>query len=327
MLCILNEMVHTDTIPMENQIMIPEINPYTITTDEFLKIFTVGEDRSGINSALMVDFLSEDEINTLSAWWANQREYFKLDLETKEKHSYSPKHHVGFERYRMHRFFTERFYYYTSRMEHVGWPEQLDRELAMKCVAIKDRLTMRILAILDDIVGGTALVDAHKHESLNVSGILYYPAYEGPVYRKNLRHDIHADYNLITLFFQQPNEIGKTCFQVRDLQSKWHDVQYKPYAATLCLSNLLEYWSNTYFKCSPHQVINEAIEHTRFINTHYVMPSLGTTCNPLLNYKLGEDVNLENRYAETTYTIPASKPRIFVDSFTPVRDINRGWQG
>lgn len=309
--------------------MIPEINPYTITTDDFKKIFTVGEDRTGINSAMLVDCLSDEDKSNLDAWWANQREYHKLDLETKEQNAYSSLHHIGYERYNMRRFFTERFYYYSSRTEHVGWPEVLDRDLAMKCVAIKDRISLRIMEIMDEIVGGTQLVDCQRNTPLNTSGILYYPDYDGPVYRRALRHDIHADYNIITLFFQEPNEAKSSCFAIRDQAGIWHDVQRKEYGICLCLSNLIEYWSNTYFKCTPHMVTNEEIQYKRYINTHYVMPSLGTVLEPLLDYKIGEDIVMKHReiYDGDPYIIPASEPRIVVDSFSPVRAINHGWQG
>jgi isopenicillin N synthase-like dioxygenase len=309
--------------------MIPSINPYTVTLDDFQKIFTVGEDRTGINSAMLVDCLSDDDKANLDAWWANQQEYFKLDLETKEKHAYSLLHHVGYERYNLDRFFTERFYYYTSRMEHVGWPKELNRDLAMKCVAIKDRISLRILEILDEIVGGTQLVDSQRNQPLNTSGILYYPAYDGPVYRRSIRHDIHADYNLITLFFQEPGETESTCFQIRDQAGKWHDTPRTPYGICLCFSNLLEYWSNTYFKCTPHHVTNEAIEYKRYINTHYIMPSIGTVLEPLLDYKVGEDIVMENRqiYGGDPFTIPATEPRMVIDSFSPARAINKGWRG
>lgn len=309
--------------------MIPEIDPYTITTDAFKKIFTVGEDRTGINSAMLVGCLSDEDKATLDAWWANQREYHNLDLETKQKHAYNMLHHIGYERYNKHRFFTERFYYYSSRMESVGWPEQLDKDLALKCVKIKDRISLRILEIMDEIVGGTQLVDSQRNQPLNTSGILYYPAYDGPVYRRSLRHDIHADYNLITLFFQEPGEVEDTCFQIRDQAGNWHTTPRVPYGICLCFSNLIEYWSNTYFKCTPHMVTNNALEYKRYINTHYVMPSLGTVLEPLLDYKIGEDIVLENRewYGGEPHIIPASEPRMVIDSFTPARAINKGWQG
>lgn len=309
--------------------MLPEINPFTITTADFKKIFTVGEDRTGINSAMLVDCLSDDDKANLDAWWANQREYHKLDLETKEKHVYNRITHTGFERYNKYRFFTERFYYYSSRMENVGWPKELDRDLAIKCVEIKDRISLRILEILDEIVGGTQLVDCQQNQPLNTSGILYYPPFKGPLYRSALRHDVHADFNIITLFFQEPGEVESTSFQIRDQAGNWHDAQRKEYGICLCFSNLLEYWSNTYFRSTPHWVTNEGIEYSRQINTHYVMPSLGTVCEPLLDYKLGEDIVFKNRaeYGGEPHIIPASEPRLVVDSFSAVRAINKGWQG
>tara|TARA_R110000851_G_scaffold152553_1_gene294282 strand:+ start:863 stop:1771 length:909 start_codon:yes stop_codon:yes gene_type:complete len=302
--------------------MIPEIDIRTVDINELQKVFTTGTNLTGTNCALLTGFLNDEQKLLLDRWYASMVEFYKQDSSIKAQTPYRIEDHVGYKQMSRDRFFIERFLYYPSRMTDNDWPESLDKNLATKIVSICDDLTFRILALLDQMIGsGTTLVDAHK-PSLNTSGLLYYPAYRGPLYKEDYRHGVHADYNLFTLFWQIPSPYTDiTGLEVKDLVGKWHKVQRKEYGVTLCFANALEYWSNNFFKSTPHRVTNNAIEFPRYTMTHYIAPRAGTVLENLSDYNRGNDLVLSGGGKFAADREP------LVTSWQSMRAINSGWKG
>jgi isopenicillin N synthase-like dioxygenase len=174
----------------------------------------------------------------------------------------------------------ESFNYNNMRMPEHLWPIELEgfKESALQSIDIADRLTLRILGKFDEILDtGTTLVDAHS-EPFNTTRVIHYPAYDGPVENKQMRIGEHSDYGTITLLWQINDVPG---LEVQDLSGNWHPVPYADDGVVVNIGDLLQRWTNDYFKSTKHRVVNSHIHQQRYSMPHFVDPTPGTIVSNL----------------------------------------------
>ena len=119
---------------------------------------------------------------------------------------------------------------------------------------------------------GSTLVDAHL-VPFNTTRVIHYPAYEGKLEQKQMRIGEHSDYGTITLLWQINDVPG---LEVQDLQGRWHAVPYANEGVVVNIGDLLQRWTNDYFKSTKHRVVNTHIHQERFSMPHFVDPTPGT---------------------------------------------------
>lgn len=215
-------------------------------------------------------------------WFEQMKQFFELDMETKKQYPYEGDTNLGYSMVgdenvdpTAPKDVKESFNYSDKRMPEHLWPKEVHgfKEIALQTVEIADRLTLRIMDMFDNILGtGDTLKDAHK-VPFNTTRVIHYPAYTGPLLDKQMRIGEHSDYGTITLLWQINDVPG---LEVQDLQGKWHPVPYEDGGVVCNIGDLLQRWTNDYFKSTKHRVVNTHIDQERWSMPHFVDPKPGT---------------------------------------------------
>ena len=241
-----------------------------------------------VGFAVFTNCLSEADSQTMAYWFQQMKSFFELDLETKNKYKYQSENNLGYSVMGAENVdptapkdMKESFNYNNTRMPDELWPSEVNiRKTALETIDIADDLTLRILSKFDTILEtGTTLVDAHQ-TPYNTTRVIHYPAYTGPLEDKQMRIGEHSDYGTITLLWQIDSVPG---LQVEDLTGKWHDVPYVWNGVVVNIGDLLQRWTNDYFKSTRHRVENSYCHVPRFSMPHFVDPTPGTIVKNLTN--------------------------------------------
>ena len=235
-----------------------------------------------VGFAVFTNALDTPDATKMKMWQQSMQDFFALPMETKQKYPYDNDTNLGYSMVGHENVdptapkdIKESYNYNNTRMPDELWPTELStfKQSALDSISIADKLTLRILSMFDVILNtGTTLVDAHK-EMFNTTRILHYPAYTGPILDKQMRIGEHSDYGTITLLWQINDVPG---LQVQDLQGQWHAVPYAEDGVVCNIGDLLQRWTNDYFKSTKHRVVNTHIDQERFSMPHFVDPQPGT---------------------------------------------------
>jgi isopenicillin N synthase-like dioxygenase len=174
----------------------------------------------------------------------------------------------------------ESFNYNNMRMSDKLWPTGLPdfKATALQSIDIADKLTLRILGMFDQILDtGNKLVDSHMRP-FNTTRVIHYPAVTGALEDKQMRIGEHSDYGTITLLWQINDVPG---LEVQDLDGVWHPVPYAENGVVCNIGDLLQRWTNDYFKSTKHRVVNSHIHQERYSMPHFVDPTPGTIVDNL----------------------------------------------
>jgi len=235
-----------------------------------------------VGFAVFTNALDTPDATKMKMWQQSMQDFFALPMETKQKYPYDNDTNLGYSMVGHENVdptapkdIKESYNYNNTRMPDELWPTELStfKQSALDSISIADKLTLRILSMFDVILNtGTTLVDAHK-EMFNTTRILHYPAYTGPILDKQMRIGEHSDYGTITLLWQINDVPG---LEVQDLEGTWHAVPYADDGVVVNIGDLLQRWTNDYFKSTKHRVVNTHIDQERFSMPHFVDPQPGT---------------------------------------------------
>ena len=242
-----------------------------------------------VGFAVFTNTLSTYDNVVMGIWFEDMKKFFQLPLDKKKKYAYQPETNLGYSIMGAENVdpdapsdMKESFNYNNTRMNESLWPSEIEEfnTMALESIRIADNLTLRILEKFDTILGcGTTLVDAHK-EPYNTTRIIHYPAYTGELERDQMRIGEHSDYGTITLLWQINDVPG---LEVQDLNGKWHPVPYAEDGVVVNIGDLLQRWTNDYFKSTKHRVVNSHIHIPRYSMPHFVDPTPGTMVKCLLD--------------------------------------------
>ena len=242
----------------------------------------IDEAYTTVGFAVFTNALPPEDKVDMDAWQQQMKTFFDLPMETKQKYPYEGDTNLGYSMVgdenvdpTAPKDIKESYNYNNTRMPDELWPTELPtfKQSALDSIHIADKLTLRILSMFDVILNtGTTLVDAHK-QMFNTTRILHYPAYTGPLLDKQMRIGEHSDYGTITLLWQINDVPG---LEVQDLEGTWHAVPYADDGVVVNIGDLLQRWTNDYFKSTKHRVVNTHIDQERFSMPHFVDPQPGT---------------------------------------------------
>ena len=241
----------------------------------------IDEAYSSVGFAVFTNALDEQESMFMNTWFEDMKAFFELPLETKKQYPYEGDTNLGYSMVgdenvdpTAPKDIKESFNYNNMRMPDHLWPDiEGFKVSALRSIRVADALTMRILEKFDTILDtGTTLVDAHR-EPFNTTRVIHYPAYDGPVENKQMRIGEHSDYGTITLLWQINDVPG---LEVQDLQGDWWPVPYADDGVVVNIGDLLQRWTNDYFKSTKHRVVNSHIHQQRYSMPHFVDPTPGT---------------------------------------------------
>jgi len=247
----------------------------------------IDEAYTTVGFAVFTNALLGDEKADMNAWQHQMKSFFDLPMETKQKYPYEGDTNLGYSMVgdenvdpTAPKDMKESFNYNNTRMNEKLWPTELPKfkQSALRSIEIADRLTLRILEKFDTILDtGTTLVDAHR-VPFNTTRVIHYPAFTGELEDRQMRIGEHSDYGTITLLWQINDVPG---LQVQDLDGTWHAVPYANDGVVCNIGDLLQRWTNDYFKSTKHRVVNSHIHQQRYSMPHFVDPTPGTIVDNL----------------------------------------------
>ena len=263
--------------------MIPVIDFKSKTLlEEIRKAYTT------VGFAVFINTLNNKDQTTMNVWFDLMKEFFKQDLEQKNKYKYQAENNLGYSVMGAENVdpsapkdMKESFNYNNSRMPNELWPTISGfKATALQTIDIADRLTLQILEKFDTILEtDSVLVNSHL-KPYNTTRVIHYPAYAGSLEDKQLRIGEHSDYGTITLLWQINDVPG---LEVQDLEEKWHPVPYADNGVVVNIGDLLQRWTNDYFISTKHRVVNSHIHIPRYSMPHFVDPEPGTIVKNLMN--------------------------------------------
>ena len=247
----------------------------------------IDEAYTTVGFAVFTNALPGDEKADMNDWQHQMKSFFDLPMETKQKYPYEGDTNLGYSMVgdenvdpTAPKDMKESFNYNNTRMNEKLWPTELPKfkQSALRSIEIADRLTLRILEKFDTILDtGTTLVDAHR-VPFNTTRVIHYPAFTGELEDRQMRIGEHSDYGTITLLWQINDVPG---LQVQDLEGTWHAVPYANDGVVCNIGDLLQRWTNDYFKSTKHRVVNSHIHQQRYSMPHFVDPTPGTIVDNL----------------------------------------------
>jgi isopenicillin N synthase-like dioxygenase len=256
--------------------MIPVIDFQSKTVLEEIR-----EAYTTVGFAVFQHALSDKDQSTMKSWWNLMQGFFEQDQETKNKYSYQAENNLGYSIVGAENVdptapkdMKESFNYNNSRMPQELWPTSINRfkATALESIAIADKLTLKILEKFDTILdSGNTLVNAHT-QMYNTTRVIHYPAMK-PTEDNMLRIGEHSDYGTITLLWDINGVPG---LEVQDIHGNWHHVPYVWNGVVVNIGDLLQRWTNDYFKSTKHRVNNDYCHVPRFSMPHFVDPTQGT---------------------------------------------------
>ena len=235
-----------------------------------------------VGFAVFTNAISEAHQMTMNQWFDKCKEFFELSAETKKLYAYEPETNLGYSMVgdenvdpTAPKDIKESFNYNNSRMKDSLWPTQIPffKVTALNSIRVADALTIRILRLFDSILGTDGILERTHQRPYNTTRIIHYPAYEGSLENKQMRIGEHSDYGTITLLWQLNDVPG---LEVQDLGGVWHPVPYEKDSVVVNIGDLLQRWTNDYFKSTKHRVVNSHIHLPRFSMPHFVDPEPGT---------------------------------------------------
>ena len=235
-----------------------------------------------VGFAVFTNAISEAHQTTMNQWFDKCKEFFELSAETKKLYAYEPETNLGYSMVgdenvdpTAPKDIKESFNYNNTRMKDSLWPTQIPffKVTALNSIRVADALTIRILRLFDSILGTDGILERTHQRPYNTTRIIHYPAYEGSLENKQMRIGEHSDYGTITLLWQLNDVPG---LEVQDLGGVWHPVPYEKDSVVVNIGDLLQRWTNDYFKSTKHRVVNSHIHLPRFSMPHFVDPEPGT---------------------------------------------------
>ena len=242
-----------------------------------------------------LDYADQAAMNT---WFETTKHFFELPLEKKKKLAYQAENNLGYSIMGAEHVdpdapadIKESFNFNNTRMPDELWPDRpYFKDFALRSIRIADELSLRILSYFDEILGSdNTLVEAHRHP-YNTTRIIHYPAYTGDIEPAQMRIGEHSDYGTITLLWQINDVPG---LQVQDLKGDWHAVPYEKDSVVVNIGDLLQRWTNDVYVSTPHRVVNEHLDTSRYSLAHFVHPC--------------DDVQIDSLAGESKYNTIGAK--------------------
>jgi isopenicillin N synthase-like dioxygenase len=151
------------------------------------------------------------------------------------------------------------------------WPDRGFEDICLEWNLVLDLISKRILWLIEKALDlpELFLIDKHRESSSTTARMLHYPAWNGRIQENQMRGGEHTDYGTITILFTDENP----GLQIKPRGTdEWIDA---PYITNTCIVNvgdLLQRWTNDIYVSTPHRVVNEHLNISRFSFPYFVHP-------------------------------------------------------
>jgi len=131
------------------------------------------------------------------------------------------------------------------------------------------------------------LIQKHLHSKSTTTRILHYPPWNGEIKENQMRGGEHTDYGTITILFTDENPGLQ--IKPRDTD-EWIDAPYIPNTCIINVGDLLQRWTNDIYVSTPHRVVNQHLDKSRYSFPHFIHPNDNVKVDSLIGEQKYETI-------------------------------------
>jgi isopenicillin N synthase-like dioxygenase len=219
---------------------------------------------------------NNDEVN-LSNILNHAKEFFSLPLEEKNKYKYtSTESNTGYQG--MIESLTpgtppdlKEAFNWCKYSDDNKWPNKKFKETCEEFNFLLELITKRILWLIEKVLElpELSLITKHQGSKSTTTRMLHYPSWNGEIQENQMRGGEHTDYGTITILFTDENP----GLQIKPRGTdEWIDAPYIPDTCIVNVGDLLQCWTNDLYVSTPHRVVNEHLNISRYSFPYFVHP-------------------------------------------------------
>lgn len=219
---------------------------------------------------------NNDEVN-LSNILNHAKEFFSLPLEEKNKYKYtSTESNTGYQG--MIESLTpgtppdlKEAFNWCKYSDDNKWPNKKFKETCEEFNFLLELITKRILWLIEKVLElpELSLITKHQGSKSTTTRMLHYPSWNGEIQENQMRGGEHTDYGTITILFTDENP----GLQIKPRGTdEWIDAPYIPDTCIVNVGDLLQRWTNDLYVSTPHRVVNEHLNISRYSFPYFVHP-------------------------------------------------------
>ena len=205
------------------------------------------------------------------------KEFFSLPLEEKNKYKYtSTESNTGYQG--MIESLTpgtppdlKEAFNWCKYLDDNKWPSENFKLICEEWNLVLELITKRILGLIEKALElpELSLINKHQGSKSTTTRMLHYPAWNGEIQENQMRGGEHTDYGTITILFTDENP----GLQIKPRGSNdWINAPYIPNTCIVNVGDLLQRWTNDIYISTPHRVINEHLNISRYSFPYFVHP-------------------------------------------------------
>jgi len=205
------------------------------------------------------------------------KEFFSLPLEEKNKYKYtSTESNTGYQG--MIESLTpgtppdlKEAFNWCKYLDDNKWPSENFKLICEEWNLVLELITKRILRLIEKALElpELSLINKHQGSKSTTTRMLHYPAWNGEIQENQMRGGEHTDYGTITILFTDENP----GLQIKPRGSNdWINAPYIPNTCIVNVGDLLQRWTNDIYISTPHRVINEHLNISRYSFPYFVHP-------------------------------------------------------
>lgn len=150
-------------------------------------------------------------------------------------------------------------------------------------------LTVDVLRMIEKAlnIDQNYLVQKHLTSKSTTTRMLHYPAWNGEIQENQMRGGEHTDYGTITILFTDENP----GLQIKPRGTReWVNAPYIPNTCVINVGDLLQRWTNDIYVSTPHRVVNEHLNISRYSFPYFVHPCDDVLIDSLIGEKKYETI-------------------------------------
>jgi len=205
------------------------------------------------------------------------KEFFSLPLKEKNKYKYtSTESNTGYQG--MIESLTpgtppdlKEAFNWCKYLDDNKWPSENFKLICEEWNLVLELITKRILRLIEKALElpELSLINKHQGSKSTTTRMLHYPAWNGEIQENQMRGGEHTDYGTITILFTDENP----GLQIKPRGSNdWINAPYIPNTCIVNVGDLLQRWTNDIYISTPHRVINEHLNISRYSFPYFVHP-------------------------------------------------------
>ena len=172
------------------------------------------------------------------------------------------------------------------------WLDEKQKEICLTWNYDLFKITGDVLSMIEKALNlrENELFEKHLISKSTTTRMLHYPPWNGEILENQMRGGEHTDYGTITILFTDENP----GLQIKPRNTDtWIDAPYIPNTCVVNVGDLLQRWTNDVYMSTPHRVVNQHLNKSRFSFPYFVHPR--------------DDVQVDSLFEEQKYETIGAK--------------------